>query len=225
LIKLVALIGYPSNSTGEYGKWENSDFSAYKMVHAIKQKSFNGYAEIKSQGANYTIRNNAAGHRDALEIVSANMVHAIKSQLGLNHASIVPVPGSSYTEIGQKFTGQRMADAIQAKFPAFVSRPYVTFNEPVQKAAEGGPRNPNDLTPLMNLGQEIPDGPVVVIDDVCSTKGHIKAVSRILRAAGREVSGVVCLAQTVQAKPEKIFQPTIQEINIDAWPGDDPGLF
>lgn len=222
---LHVICGYPSNSDGTYTNWKRSDYDASKLVKAVKGKPFKGYATIKQGDREYRFENDAAGRETARGIAARAMAGKIHQHLGLQEAAIVPVPASDHIEFGAAFTGSILAEAMQAFYAQYRASPVVTFDQVMEKASQGGSRDPAVLLPHLRLNCPIPPLPIVLLDDVTSTHGHLKAVARKLRAEGREVAGAVCVAQTVWERPEQIFGIPPKELYIDSWPGDHPGLF
>lgn len=222
---LHVICGYPSKSQGTYADFNQADFKAYKFVKAVKGKDFNGYAVLRQADTEYRIENNVQGRMRAMTLAGRMLAGKILHQLNLPAAAIVPVPASDHVDYGADFTGSRLAQAISTAFPAFQAFPNISFSEVMEKAADGGTRDPAVLLPYMQLHGELPDLPIVLLDDVTSTCGHLKAAARLLRNAGHPVSGAVCVAQTVWERPENMFAIPPRETVIDSWPGDDPCLF
>lgn len=72
----------------------------------------------------------------------------------------------------------------------------VRFTEKLQKASEGGPRSPRILYPKMRVIAQAPATPVVLVDDLVTSLGHMQAACRRLREAGFDVAGGIAWAHT-----------------------------
>lgn len=222
---LHVICGYPSKSQGTYDSWNQADFHAYKFVRAVKGKPFNGYAVVRQGGVDHHFENTVGGRATALGIASRALAGILHGRMGLAEAAVVPVPASDHLEYGSEFTGSRIASAISALHAPYQAYPNITFDQVMQKAADGGTRDPAVLAGHMQLHYELPQLPIVLLDDVTSTHGHLKAAARLLRDSGYTIAGAVCVAQTVWQRPESMFGIPAKETAIDTWPGDDPGLF
>lgn len=222
---LHVICGYPSKSQGTYNDFNRADFDAYKFVRAVKGKSFNGFAIVRHNGKDHRLENDATGRQTAMDLAGRVLAGKLYNELGLREAAVVPVPASDHIVHGTPFTGSRLAQSIAAAFPAFRAFPEIRFTQTMAKAADGGNRAPGQLLPYMHLEHPLPDLPIILLDDVASTHGHLKAAARLLRQAGHPATAAVCVAQTVWERPPKMFDIPPHELAIDRWPGDNPGLF
>lgn len=222
---LHVICGYPSKSQGTYNDFNRADFDAYKFVRAVKGKSFNGFSVVRQGGANHRFENDVAGRQTAMTIAGRALAGKLYNELGLREAAVVPVPASDHIAYGTPFTGARIAQSIAAAFPAFQAYPNIRFTQLMPKAADGGSRAPGQLLPYMHLEHPLPERPIILLDDVASTHGHLKAAARLLRDAGHPVTAAVCVAQTVWERPPNMFAIEPRELVIDCWPGDHAGLF
>ena len=67
----------------------------------------------------------------------------------------------------------------------------------MQKSRQGGPRDPETL--FANLAISIPvptDKKIVIIDDVCTSGGHIRAAEARIRETGGQARAAICAART-----------------------------
>lgn len=222
---LHVICGYPSKSQGTYENWKRADYDAYKFVRAVKGAPFNGYSVVTQGGTQYRFENDDAGRRTALGVAGRALAGILHGRMGLVEAAVVPVPASDHIVYGADFTGARIARAIATAHAPYQAYPNITFDQVMPKAADGGTRDPAQLMRHMQLHHELPQRPIVLLDDVTSTHGHLKAAARLLRDAGYPVAGAVCVAQTVWERPESMFGIPAKETAIDTWPGDEPGLF
>ena len=71
------------------------------------------------------------------------------------------------------------------------------YTEQIQRAAEGGPRDAAILYDKLAVGAPPPNYPVVLIDDLITSEGHMKASARRLEEAGYNVTCGITWAQTV----------------------------
>jgi predicted amidophosphoribosyltransferase len=91
-----------------------------------------------------------------------------------------------------------MARAIKARMngaPA-VGR-WLRFAEPMLQSHAGGTRNKATLEDAMRCSPAATECRVVLVDDVKTTGGHLRACASVLRKAGATVETVVVAASTV----------------------------
>lgn len=217
-MRLNVLFGYPSKSQGTYSDFAKPEFRALALVRALKRSPFNGADVYTVAGVSYRIENSLAGQNAALNLIAQLMAEQIRERY--QAATILPVPSSDHTEHGCDFTGLRLARAIQSVDANFAANAAYTWIQTVQKASEGGTRNPTALQPLLVRHGPAPQQPIVLIDDVATTCGHLFACARDLRAEGIEVDDAYCVAKTVWERPDKLFSIPTMDFDIDAWPVD-----
>src|SRR5262249_51816792 len=69
------------------------------------------------------------------------------------------------------------ANAVAAQSGGqFTVAPALVFREPQQKSQEGGTRNPYELEDAYRITEKV-SGQIILLDDVCTTGGHIIAAA------------------------------------------------
>ncbi|GAA0733933.1 phosphoribosyltransferase [Sphingomonas japonica] len=209
---LHGLCYYRSKSDTWTDKWRSVDFAARNLVKAIKHEDFKGYAQITAGSSSIRIDNTAHGRNRALVAVAGALADKI-NQAGYQNAAVVPIPSSSHIDPNATFTGRRIAEAIQAKNAAFVSTPILYFNEPLPKSAGGGgTRNAHVIQKHLRLSDCQLPGSIVLLDDVCTTGGHLKAAARFLAQHGIQVNDAFVIGRTVWEQPGHMFNVTTEHI-------------
>lgn len=203
-MRLHATCYYRSKSDEWTDSWRNEDYSALKLVKAVKGLEFKGTADLTLGGTNYTIENTSAGRERAMYIASADLAGRI-ARAGYERASVVPVPSSSHTDPKQEFTCGRLANAIEVRHQAFKATPVLFFDEPLSKSRGGGSRNPIVIQQHLRQGPGILTEPVVLLDDVCTSGGHLIAAARFLRSQGVHVADAFVVGRTAWKRPAKMF--------------------
>lgn len=111
----------------------------------------------------------------------------------------------------------RLADAIAKKIGAGVSvHDVLRWNVNLGPARSGGgPRDPQILYDnIVSLRSSISWGPtVVLVDDVLTAGGHLKACAAFLRTYGATVDLAVCAGRTVYAPPAHPFEVVEEDLN------------
>jgi hypothetical protein len=174
------------------GYTEQDTYHAAKFVKAIKGDGVNGWAEIPVP---------IGGRRQRLEEGNRGAVFGwfgemAAASIPARPLVLVPVPGSKAITTDEVRAGPtfRLARAVAMR----CSRPVETllrWRRPMQSARSGGERRAEVLLPNLVVDGE-PTAPVVLVDDVCTSGGHLQAASAAIRGAGGEVLFAVCAAQS-----------------------------
>lgn len=185
--------------TGDVDQMRGVDYDATCLVKAAKGLSLNNqYVWADVAGRRVKI---AEANKDlALDSFGEWGAARIKALYGDRKVVLIPVP-SSKTVISSPpdFRTARMANKIAEHCNAVV-HPALRFKKEMSSTREGGPREPELIYPEMTLTSAPPTGPVVLIDDVLTTGGHLVASSWVLDDIGREPSHAMCCGRTVHER-------------------------
>ena len=77
-----------------------------------------------------------------------------------------------------------------------VASPALRWIEEMQSARIGGPRDAIFLYKKLIVNTDLPDGDMVLIDDVYTTGGHLKASAWVLQDKGRKILAAICCGRT-----------------------------
>ena len=211
-MKLHSLCHYRSKSDDWTDDWKNADYAARNVVKAVKQSSFNGHSVIKSDNRNFHISDTAAGRAAALEACALTLAKRIE-EAGYEHAAVIPVPASDHVNPDAIFTGLRLAQAIESINSNLSCRPALYFNEVLVKAALGGTRNYMEIKHHLRWnGPGIGSLKIVLLDDVCTTGGHLRAAKHFLSDRGHEVEDAFVIARTAWKRPDKMFKVPVEQL-------------
>jgi len=205
-VQVHAVCGYPGNSHAWEGEWDRAHWRARNLVKGVKHEAFKGYSDWTAQPAGNRVRQNsdAAGQRLALQVAGSKIV-SLMDAAGIKAATIVPVPSSQTVAPGGDFTGARLARAIEGRRAALVAAPALYFDAPQPKAHDGGgERRWNMILPHLRGGASL-SGPIVLIDDVMTLGGHLRACRRFLHAQGLQVDHAFVIGRTVWQRPANMF--------------------
>lgn len=210
---LHAVCYYRGESESWNGTWRNQDYAARNLVKAVKHLPFRGFTDLKTvSGKTRRVENDESGRKVALSYVAQLLASKI-TDAGYVNASVVPLPASSHVDPIAMFTGRRIAEAIQQKNSAFVSAPILYFDRPLAKSAGGGgTRNAYAIQGHLRLAVSQTPQNIVLLDDVCSTGGHLKAAARFLRKHGVEIRDAFVIGRTVWEKPASMFNVASEEL-------------
>lgn len=184
--------------------WRKGDYFIRNFVKSLKGETFGGYAAFTMGGKAYQIN---SGDSSAAYDLWANWagLRLLNDLKALGKVTLVPVPSSGQTAYGQSTCPVRMADAVAALLPkqAVVGN-FLRHREKQPKAHRGGgTRNPAEIEKTLVCNVTDTSRPVVLVDDVMTTGGHLHAAANVLRRNGVEVENVLVAGRTVwEAVPD-----------------------
>ena len=206
-LKVVSLCSY---LTGDL-KPRPGDWSAIKMVKALKGDPINGYFELSVEGVNRRFDKNNVG--EFLDVLPRAMAGAILPRIE-GTATLVPIPNAHVVRPDEpNFPTLKLAQGIAAasggRLKAAVA---LVFKEPQEKARKGGPRGASHLQDAYQIIGNV-EGPIILVDDVCTSGGHLKAAYRKLASPRRSIILACTVGRTTR---EHIDKPIgVQEHTID----------
>lgn len=192
--------GYPSYEDSGVD-WDRNDYDAYKFAKALKGEPFGGYAKLKSVNGNW-LKITPEQTAPAFDLFGSWAAQIIAGA-GIGCAYAIPVPGSQCIEFDTDAKGRRLCDAIAAHRAGIVADEAFHWSERMVPAHKGGPRRKSELVPKLRFWAGLPkDRPVILVDDVATLHGHMKACAEVLRHHGHEVVLALAGAQTVHERPD-----------------------
>lgn len=213
-MRLHGVCYYRSKSETWNDQWRDEDYSAMNLVKALKHLSFNGSSTIKQGSNSYLIENNPSGQARAL-LISARAIAGKLHNAGYENTAVIPIPSSSHTDPCQMFTGRRLVDAIQLVHGGYQAAPVLHFDEPLPKARGGGTRNPYVIQPHLRLSVDQLPASAVLVDDVCTSGGHLIAAARFLAARGLQIEDAFVVGRTTWDRPDSMFSVATTELDTN----------
>jgi hypothetical protein len=196
-LRVVSLCSY---LTGEL-KARPIDWPAIKMVKALKGDPINGYFDLSVDGVTHRFNKNNVDR--FLDLVPQAMAAAILPHIEGN-ATLVPIPNSHVLRPDEPtFPTLKLAKGIAAASDGRLTAvPALVFSEPQEKARKGGPR---DATYLQNVYKIVGnvEGQIVLVDDVWTLGGHLKAACRKLATPQRSVILACTVGHTTHEHVDK----------------------
>lgn len=166
-LKLISGCAYLTDVSN---RWRDADWAANKMVKALKGDVINGHFYVKIGGKNIRFDQKNVG--EFVERIPRFLQRAIAREVE-GTATIVPIPNSHVTAIDTPdFRTLDLANAIARESGGrFAVVPALVFSEPQPKSHEGGSRDPKHFERVYRITGDV-KGPIVLVDDVCTTGGH-----------------------------------------------------
>ncbi len=215
-MRIHAICGYPGNSAAWQKKWEPVHFQARNLVKGVKREAFGGYSEWVAQPSGRRLRQvaNEAGNKLALSVASAKLAKMM-DDAGIIDAYLVPVPSSQTIAPGGDFTGARLVAAIHARRPGLVPAPILHFDKVQPRAHDGnGERRWQMIMPHLRSGAFAPKSKVVLVDDVMTSGGHLRACARFLADQGVHVVDAFVIGRTVWERPIDMFKIPLENMSV-----------
>lgn len=131
--------------------------------------------------------------------------------LGIADPVLVAVPNSDAAPASVTFATKALVEGIAAAYGAgCVPFSGVRFRQAMPKARLGGTRDQRELLQNLVLLEPPPQGTLVLVDDVCTSGGHLFAVQRLLRP--RECGQALLVGRTVHDPQERMLNPPAETI-------------
>lgn len=189
------------------------DYSATHLVKAVKGSELNpkayAYATIGGRRTKITNTNKDQAINWFAEWASPQI-----DALGAGPKVLVPVP-SSMTVVGamDEFRTALIARVMASYCANATVAPVLRWTEEMVPSYAGGPRNKWILYPKLALTGPVPQGTLVLIDDVQTTGGHLIASAWRLEDQNRSVPLAVCCGRTFHEQQDDPF--TMADENLD----------
>jgi hypothetical protein len=204
-------------------EWRTQDWTANKIVHAVKGDPIKGYFDIGVGGKRRTF-----DQKNISEFLPflMNTVAARIASLVPGDFIIVPIPNSDATAANREefrtlAHARQIAAAIGQRATAV---PALRWKRAKASARKGGSRDPQVHFENLVIVQK-PDKPIVIFDDVMTTGSQMIAASRRLDADSATLScGVVVGRATKQQRPTMMGWST-EDVPLVERPIDWDAIF
>lgn len=176
--------------------WRQQDWLVRNLVRSLKGEAFNGYSDFRMGGKVYKI---SAADNEPAYALWANWAVTQLRALKIGKVTLVPVPSSVQVKFLQDTCPVRMANAVAKVDPKIAAvGNFLRYRQKQPKShSEGGTRDPNRIEPALECKITDTSRPIVLVDDVMTTGGHLKAAARLLRRHGVTVEHVIVAGRTV----------------------------
>ena len=182
------------------------------MVKALKGDPINGYFDYTIAG--HTRRYRQANIDEFLARIPRALSRMILRKID-GPASLVPIPNSHVTDVDDdNFKTLELARGVARHSGGKLAVvPALVFRKPQVKSREGGPRSADHFESAYQLTSDV-RGPVVLLDDVCTSGGHMIGAYRKLTAPPKR--NVVLACAFGRSTKEQVASPIgIREETLD----------
>jgi hypothetical protein len=167
-----------------------SQWHSFKFCRAVKSKRINGTLIVPWRQAPEVINtDNVARARWIFGL----FIKRTLTTLGLASPVLVPVPSKDGLLGAQTFRSLEMVQESIADHGRWPVAPAVRFTQALTPANAGGPRGREALLPYLSAAGRLPDGSIVLVDDIITTGGSLLACHDALAALDLPpVVAIVC---------------------------------
>jgi predicted amidophosphoribosyltransferase len=159
------------------------------MVKALKGEPLNGYFDYEIAGK--VRRFDQSNVQAFVERIPRALARMIARHLDVR-ATLVPIPNANVTIATRDFRTFELARAVAGYSGGQLQAvPALAFDQPQVRSHEGGPRSPYHFEQAYRILHHV-TGPIVLLDDVCTSGGHMIAAHWLLHEPPRRTVALAC---------------------------------
>lgn len=203
-LRVLSMVYYLT-TVGESGPtWRDQDWTANKIIKCVKGEPINGYLDLRIDGKRR--RFDEESRDELLEVVCRRAARRLVDGLSQRRICVVPVPNSGATiRSNTLFRTAQLAQRIVSHGGANLAMlPALRWRRALTPAHKGGTRDPGLLLDNLLL-RDKPDRPVVLLDDVMTSGGHMIACYRRLVAEAKVPIAALVIGRATQMQHEKML--------------------
>lgn len=181
------------STVADFANLKQPWWDARKFTTAVKTRQVNGFFHIPRGLINHRV--DQKNVQVARQIFGRWVLNRIHVETGGENVAVVPIPCSDAVidGAGPYRHYETIAESLRYHDHAHELSDVMRFSEALQKASQGGPRFEDQIYPKLRLSGAPPTRAVVLVDDILTSGGHMKACKAKLERAGATVLfGVVC---------------------------------
>jgi len=196
------------------GPWNPDDYNARDFIYAVKDRDITKYAWVRVRGKWQKFTND--NRQDVVAWFAEMVAEYFEGNPVELPVVLVPVPGSKH-DIDFQGTPRTavLAEQIATRLDQDVSIVDVLrWIEAMPSAnAQGGTREAEALFANLVVTGDVAGMRVVLIDDVLTSGGHLRACAARLREAGADVVLAICAGRADQTQATDPFAVRHDELH------------
>lgn len=200
------------------------DYTSLMVVKAVKGRDPGGRrTTLTFAGTSYTFGPGLPG--PAVDLWTAWAADRLAGIVPDGRVVLVPVPNrhavsGSAADFPTAQLAHRIAAAVGRRAKVATE---LWWDQEMEPASEGGPRFARHLHPHLVAQRSYVQGPRVLVDDVLTSGGHLRASAAKLREIGHELQFAICCGRTCHQQLENPFVVPVEELD-DFDPADPHGF-
>ena len=222
LLRVVSMMQYLTNWDGVEAR--STDYASLMVVKAVKGRPPGGRrTSLTFGGTSYSFGPGMPG--PAVNLWTAWAADRLKGMAPRGSVVLVPVPNStavhgSSTDFPTARLARSVADAVSSRVKVATE---LWWDQEMEKASEGGPRFAEHIYPHLVSEKSPYRGPRILLDDVLTSGGHLRASAAKLREIGHDPKFAVCCGRTAHEQLDNPFAVPVEELS-DFDPADPFGF-
>jgi hypothetical protein len=210
-LRTISLFTYRTKGAG----WTSEQLGVLRFVNALKRRDLDGTADVLIRAGQPKRRLEAQNASEAFDWFAEMVVPVLREELATTRVVLVPIPDCGCTEEVAESRTSALAIAVARRAGAVVVSDMLRWRRRMPSAGSGqGSRDPVSIYQNLRLrsGWSPVSRPYVLIDDVVTTGGHLRACAAFLDNHGGRVERAICAARSDQYPPDDPFQRRIDEL-------------
>jgi hypothetical protein len=210
-LRTISLFTYRTKGGG----WTAAQLGVLGFVHALKKKDLEGTAHVRVKAGEATRRLAAPNASDAFDWFAEMVVPLLGEELATTKVVLVPVPDCGCTEDAIEARTSALAMAVARRASEVVVSDVLRWRRRMPPARSGqGARDPASIYRNLRLrsGWVPASRPYVLVDDVVTTGGHLRACAAFLHRHGAKVERAICAARSDPDPPDDPFGRRVDEL-------------
>jgi hypothetical protein len=210
-LRTISLFTYRTKGRG----WTAAQLGVLGFVQALKKRDLEGTARVLVKAGEAERRLAARNATDAFDWFAEMVVPLLREELATTRVVLVPVPDCGCTEDVIESRTSALALAVARRAGSVVVADVLRWRRRMAPARSGqGPRDPVSIYQNLRLrpGWGPVSWPYVLVDDVVTSGGHLRACAAFLHNHGARVERAICAARSDQDPPDDPFRRRVDEL-------------